>query len=408
LKICLVTPFPPEKEGVGEYSKSLIEGFRDSSTPPDVTVVAQPSEGRPEQEWSSAGCTVKRIWRPNSLRSLLALRRFLRSEQFDVVHLQLSAYSKFGGLMGEPLLIPFFGLPKRTRTFMTLHSIWFPDLLDRALVERGVRPRSVRRLAIPVFAILLQLLISIFDKIILVSNCEGSELLKQVSKGFEVPESKLEELTHPCTEHQELDTPRGLRRAIRNGVQESIVCPGFLSPRKGLETLLLATSFSRQNRDIVLTIVGEASSNVARRYLVALETQTNELGLERFVNFETRISSVAELDAVARTADLLVLPNSYRPGPSGMLCHLTGLGVPIVTTADPHFLPAGSKSPYLIVPPEDPLALQAGIESVLDSKAFRESMSQDLLAWAGRHTFRSHAASHLSAYQRATSARVAR
>lgn len=68
-KVCFISPYPPQKGGISEYSKSLAEELGRHMK---VTVFAQKAEA-PAGEVDSPNVLVKRIWKPNSILAPLKL-----------------------------------------------------------------------------------------------------------------------------------------------------------------------------------------------------------------------------------------------------------------------------------------------------------------------------------------------
>lgn len=118
-KVCFISPYPPQKGGISEYSKSLAEELGRHMK---VTVFAQKAEA-PAGEVDSPNVLVKRIWKPNSILAPLKLFKETIKESPDVVHLQHESYGLYGifDFLTTPILIILLRLACR-KEVITLHS----------------------------------------------------------------------------------------------------------------------------------------------------------------------------------------------------------------------------------------------------------------------------------------------
>ncbi len=126
---------------------------------------------------------------------------------------------------------------------------------------------------------------------------------------------------------------------------------GLLRPYKGLDTLLEAF---RELEGAELWIVGNPRMDVAPLRAAAAAAP----GRVRFV---TRFVEDAEIPAIFRRADLVVLP--YRDAEhSGVLYTGLAFGKPLVLSAVGGFPEVAATGAARLVPPEDPAALARGAE----------------------------------------------
>jgi glycosyltransferase involved in cell wall biosynthesis len=167
---------------------------------------------------------------------------------------------------------------------------------------------------------------------------------------------------HPL--YAQFDRGRWTRETARArlGVDGDVVLFfGYVRRYKGLDTLLEAWPNVRARRPATLVVAGEFYEDAAP-YRALAQAAGGEPGvrlLERYIPDE-------EVEALFKAADLVVLP--YRSATQSGVTHVAyALGVPVLTT-DVGGL-AETVHPGetgLIVPPEDPGALAAGIVEFFD------------------------------------------
>jgi glycosyltransferase involved in cell wall biosynthesis len=139
---------------------------------------------------------------------------------------------------------------------------------------------------------------------------------------------------------------------------------GLLRPYKGLDTLLQAF---RQVQGAELWIVGNPRMDVEPLHRLAAEAP----GRVRFV---TRFVEDAEIPAIFRRADLIVLP--YRDGEhSGVLYTGLAFGKPLVLSEVGGFPEVAASGAGRLVPPEDPAALAATLNELIGDEAARAELA---------------------------------
>ncbi len=125
MKLAIVTPYPPEISGVGQYGARVAEGLARSGRFHQARVFANQSASAPDVE-QRPGLTIQRTWRRDQLSAAGNVAQALRQWRPDVVwfNLGLSVFGRsrlhnFCGLAG-PMLARSAGLP----TVVTLHEIF--------------------------------------------------------------------------------------------------------------------------------------------------------------------------------------------------------------------------------------------------------------------------------------------
>jgi glycosyltransferase involved in cell wall biosynthesis len=139
---------------------------------------------------------------------------------------------------------------------------------------------------------------------------------------------------------------------------------GLLRPYKGLDTLLNAF---REVEGMELWIVGNPRTDVEPLRRLAAEAP----GRVRFV---TRFVEDAEIPAIFRRADLVVLP--YRDAEhSGVLYTALAFGRPLVLSAVGGFPEVAATGAARLVAPDDPAGLALALEELGGDPAARERLA---------------------------------
>jgi glycosyltransferase involved in cell wall biosynthesis len=171
-----------------------------------------------------------------------------------------------------------------------------------------------------------------------------------------------------------------------------VLCFGLLRPYKGLDLLLEAFA---QIEGAELWIVGNPRMDVEPLRAAAASIP----GRVRFV---TRFIEDAEIPAIFRRADLLVLP--YRDGEqSGVLYTGLAFGKPMVLTAVGGFPEVAATGAARLVPPGDATALASALNELTADPATRERLAGAAReAAVGPYSWDAVAAQTLALYEELT------
>jgi glycosyltransferase involved in cell wall biosynthesis len=164
---------------------------------------------------------------------------------------------------------------------------------------------------------------------------------------------------------------------------------GLLRPYKGLDTLLEAF---RQVKEAELWIVGNPRMDVEPLRRLAAE-------LPERVRLVTRFVEDAEIPAIFRRADIVVLP--YRDVEhSGVLYTGLAFGKPLVLSSIGGFPEVAATGAARLVPPEDPGALGATLNDLIGDEAARAELGAAAkAAAAGPYSWDEVARQTLALYQ---------
>ncbi len=146
-----------------------------------------------------------------------------------------------------------------------------------------------------------------------------------------------------------------------------ILFVGRLEPRNGLGTLLRSAAILRaQRRRFLLQVVGDGSARA--RY----ERDAARLGLEEAVEWCGTLRD--ERARLFREATVLAAPVTHASFGT-VLVEALASGIPVVAVDNPGFREVLNEAPGLLVPPDDPVALAAGLTRLLDDHPLRAQWS---------------------------------
>jgi len=200
-----------------------------------------------------------------------------------------------------------------------------------------------------------------------------------------IPHGAFDYLTH-------LPEEKSLPPELEGAEGPVILFFGLLRPYKGLDLLLDAF---RQVEGAELWIVGNPRMDAEPLRSAAAAAP----GRVRFV---TRFVDDAEIPAIFRRADLVVLP--YRDAEhSGVLYTGLAFGKPLVLSAVGGFPEVAATGAARLVAPEDPAALAAALTELTADPAARERLASAAReAAAGPYSWDAVAAQTLSLYEELT------
>ncbi len=294
---------------------------------------------------------------------MLRLRRALDA---DVVHYQW-------------LTIPALDvhlLPPRRPRVMTAHYILPPDPSRRRL-------RSARR----VFGSM--------DAVVAHSEHSATRLRNEVGLDPRavrvIPHGAFDYLTN-------LPEEKPLPAELEGAQGPVILSFGLLRPYKGIENLIEAHGRVAPGAEAELWIVGNP-----RMDLDPLRRRAAEAGGR--VRFVTRFVEEAEIPAIFRRADLVVLPYLDAEH-SGVLYTALAFGRPLVLSSVGGFPEVAETGAARLFPPGDTTALATALEELVGDEAARAELSRAAThAAAGPFSWEESARRHLDLYRELIEAR---
>ena len=169
---------------------------------------------------------------------------------------------------------------------------------------------------------------------------------------------------------------------------------GLLGPGKGIEWAIDAVSHLSDLRPRPQYVIAGAThpkvlscSGDAYREMLAARVKGSAAAGQ--VSFDPTYRDLASLNALIRSADLVVLPyDSQDQVTSGVLVDAVAAGRPVVATAFPHAVELLATGAGIVVPQRNPLALAEAIRSVITDPRRAAAMAAEArrlapgLSWA--------------------------
>ncbi len=394
MKCCIVSPFPPDRCGIALYTYRLVnklEGFC------EVAVMAnEAGNGSAGIGLSRAGPRVIRCWRRDTLSYPIRIFKAVLRERPDVIHIQ-HEFLVFGSRKHSVIFPALLVLLKLLNVpiLLTMHSVLRRSALSGdffSLHGIGSKIPFLKKLV----TILFVKIICALSNIVIVHN----ELMREeLIEDYGIPSEKVHVVPHGV----ELGPP-----SSRRSSNPLIAFFGFVTPDKGIETLLLAFSkVLRSEPSARLMIAGGYHPRLAKenpRYIGTVERLLKELGLIESVEFLNEFLSEERLSEVLSSASVIALPYSEDRiiGSSGALASCAKLGRPVVATRIPRFsaeLEDGEEA--LLVSPGDSEELAEAILKCLKDEGLRDRLGRSLRSWGEGRSWERVAELTLELYERA-------
>jgi len=169
--------------------------------------------------------------------------------------------------------------------------------------------------------------------------------------------------------------------APARGTRPVVLTWGLIGPGKGLEMAIDAMVGLQDLRPLPrYVILGKTHPKVQASqgdaYLEGLVARVHDLGLDNIVEFDGRYLDTDDLAATVGLADLVVLPyESTEQVTSGVLVEALAAGKPVIATAFPHAVELLDSGAGIVVPHNDPMALNAALRSVLTQPSLAARMA---------------------------------
>jgi glycosyltransferase involved in cell wall biosynthesis len=343
LRLLFVSPYPPVRDGIGDYTSALVEAM--VARGHEVRVVAARSRDGVLAEEAIAEV-------PGPRHGVEALVAEVRRFDPDVVHVQF-AVAGFGvrTLNLVRLLAALRG--ERAKVVVTFHEV----TRDTETLRAPGR-RLYRRVA------------ALTDTAV-AHNRRAADALAALAPGTHV-----EVLPHPKAELPEASVaPAALRERLGLADRRVLLAFGFVHVDKGLEVLVEAARRLRAEprfADVAVLVAGTVRPRHGplkpfewrdQLHLRAVKRAIASGGLARDVVFSGYVPS-AEIAPTFALADVAVLPYR-RIEDSGVANLAMAAGAPMVVT-DAGVLPEYVPDPTRRVPPGDAAALAAALARFLD------------------------------------------
>lgn len=298
----------------------------------------------------------------------------------DLVHIQFE-FMTFGPIASSVLVIPLLLLLRISgiKTVVTLHGPIMgsgerEDLLDSLLPSRAGVPKSLVKPFVLVFYRIVALLSSaiivhaeVFRRSLIHS---GIKKCAVIPHGVQI--GPLDEMQDPPSAP---DKPH------------EVLFFGFISPRKGLDTLIKAVKeVNSAGTACRLTIAGKESTYYPD-YGGRLEAFSQRTCPDTMVRFVGWVAD-ENLPHLFASADLIALPYEYSISASGPLALALQFGKAVVCTDTQYFRGVlGMEYRSFLVRPRSPSGLAKTMQSVLESTTVRAKLEATSKSIANRDSW---------------------
>lgn len=404
IRLGLISPYPPDEDGLAIYTNKLVNNMiKCSNNQHNLRIfvfsnrVIKNRQIRDLKSESNQKVLIYPIWSPNSIVSIFKLIKVIIKKRVNIVHLQYGPYSKFGFLLGEPLLILTFILKSviKIPTIVTLHSIWsFIEVYQR-IRERG-KNAVIAYLGAIYYYLFMFIFLHLFTRVLLCVNFKSSRFTSYIARYFKLPRNKVKEIIHGTEDPKYSEISEGSR--AKSSKDFSVLCFGFIRPDKGYEYAIEALDYI-QNYRIKLIIAGKPITLSDYKYLEFLMRLVKNRALENKVKIISHFLSDYEIDNLFRNCDVLLLPYIRRVGPSGPIAYATAYACPIIATYDNKFFGDIKEEFILYVPPKNSRAIAKAIEKLINNSSLYFTLRKKALLYSFKNTFHKVAKIHIEIYK---------
>jgi glycosyltransferase involved in cell wall biosynthesis len=394
MHLCVVSPFPPELTGVGQYGWNIVQGLARTGAFSAITVLApRPAESGPAVAIPPRPLVrTRHAWSRDDLLAAARLARQLYQERPDIAWFNLG-YTVFGAsrpvnFLG--LLTPFIAGRLGVPLVTTLHQIF------EVTPPGSVGAKNGHLTALGAHAATRLLLRAGTVCVTLGRYKHALQYIYGARNVHHIPHGAYvspEALPHPGTP------------------PEDILFFGSLAPFKGLGTLLEAFERLRRRRpQVTLTIAG----NDHPRFPGYLETlrgaahRRNGAGPSG-VRWLGALPE-DDLRSLFGQARVVALPYLATTGASSVLYRAVAYGRPVVASDLADLRAATDEERLMIdyVPPADAGALADALEAQLADPQRQAAIAQHNLLAMGRMTIEHTCARYLDVFQQARAESLAR
>lgn len=377
MKICMITSYPPAKDGVGDVSVHLIRGIKKVDKDAEVYVITHKRLDATEDPTIFRTITQKVSRRsvmqiaremksfPKTMREVDKTLEVIEKIRPDVVHAQY-----------EPGLYNLFYLPilfkklksRGHKIFLTLHG---RDYFPLTFFHR-------------------KFLYGLPDKIIVHTKSHEKNLRDVGVKNV---------LTIPMGINEIPTRNRRFRKFVR-----SVFFFGYLSPHKGVSYLIRAfENISEEFPDSKLIIYGPTNPihDAEKTYKKELVKLIGELELQKNVDFTEDYTPREKIPMIKSQIAVFPYAKTYSAGQSEALLDSISSGKAVIVTRVPGLYESveNGKNGF-VVEPENIGELESAIRKLFSNQKLVKKMEKENLRMAERLDWKNIASETLNLYRR--------
>lgn len=309
---------------------------------------------------------------------------FLNFSNIDLVCLQ-HEYGIFGGPAGAHILELLRRLHMPVVT--TLHTVLREPDADQFRVMQEIAALS--------------------DRLIVMSR-QSADILQEV---FHVPLSKIDQIPHGIPNMAFTD-PAFYKEDFGVEGKDVLLTFGLLSPNKGIENVIRALpKILNHHNNVVYVVSGVTHPHVLRhegeKYRHFLQQLSSELKVEANVIFRDRFVSPQELVELIGAADIYITPyKSKGQVVSGTLAYALSAGKAVISTPYLHAIELLDEQRGVLVPFDDPSAIEQRTIELLDNATARHAMRKRAYLYTRDMVWNQVAQQYMSSFERVYNERL--
>jgi len=399
LKVCLITPYPPQEKGAAEYAHMFIDALHHSSVQPrlQVRIISEVDEKCPKGKMllypPEKNFVLERDYSedwPYSNLSFLRIFKAIVNDKPHVAHFYWpgTCGGFLGDFTGETLLILFALLRLfSVKILLTMHTMWLPSFAEQEAFKI-VNSRIVAKAVKAYFFVFMFTLCHLANKVLIGVVREHSAMTKRFAESYKIPSYRIGEEPAGCLElkRRDFDSIQKIKRRLNLAGKRVVLCFGFIRPDKGLEYAIKALGeIVESDKNVTLIIAGIPLSGKDRLYLIKMMELVKEVDLDDHVIFDNRFIPMEEVIDYYSIADVLLLPYTEHVGFSGPLNIAISLGVPTIATSVGEQMP-GLADLIKLITPKDVRALKEALKEMLPDANLREKIRAKLISHATKYS----------------------
>lgn len=404
LKLCIVGSYPPIKDGESIYTMNFIKALLKyhSNDIESITVLTyDDSSQNLESKIRGEELVHEDGEKMHIFRLYDTADKFAKQKSFitiynkiallkpDIIHFEVAQtpHGRFGGFMGEPLLLLFLFLRLHNyKVFVTLHSIWLPSQVKERISEIA-KNKFLTKAIYQYFKLFTKSLCYLPNKVFLLLNSDNSKIYQDFQLSYKISTKKLGKEIHGLWVKKNEEIPRmstgnlNSEDHLTNKDIQSIYtsdpvlfCPGFIKPSKGYEYVIIAMKdilvrFPKTSLLIYGSLAPGPMQENEKQYVETLRKLIVENGLEKSVDIRVVFLTDEQLNQNFLRSSIIVLPYINVVGASGVL-HLAMIFRKPVILSGSGPLFEELKDTVPVVPPKDSKALAEKVIELLENNTY--------------------------------------
>lgn len=403
MKVAVVSSISPDPSGESQYSTKVYKIIAQKF--PDIKILIlthKENNKKASEEIILPNLLIKRIIctenRFKASISVISLFKHILQFEADIVHFQGTHTPKYGGLLGEPILLLMFLLKLfKIPTVITIHSLWRHEDLKMLWKEKGY-PLYISKIFVKYYKAYLKTISLIVDAMNLLVSGRPTELIYEYVNVYRLRKKVVKLEPHPC-DFINLTDEQKIKSKSKFGFEKNRVVTsiGFVRYDKGYHILLnSANSLLSKFDDLIIVIAGFPQRAEDLKYAELLGRIRDSLPNKERIILLFKLLDNEEFLALLEASDIIVLPYIRAVGASGPMHSALGMGIPVI--ASTLHLNLGLKEISLLVPPNDSAALAEAIELLLSKHEVYLLYSQKAKNYASSWTWEDLARFYVQEY----------